>query len=1503
MFILNKAAVFFLSFAVAVISCSAVDAAWVQTNGPAGGNIEAVALAPNNANTVYAGGRGGTLYKSVDAGANWVGLANTDLTRIIHQILIPANSPQTVYVSTGTLYKSTDGGQTLAQVADVGGVNQLAVSPNNYSVLAAASPDGNLYLTADGFANVTPVAGIGEAGATLTSVAFGSEDTIWVGTAANGEGRLYSSTDNGVTWTEIPRATLNPKADTDVTSIFVDPADASGNTVYVGYADVFNEVFDAAADSYLLKTTDGGAGWTALHVANMDSTLKILGREDDSLFVGSGALLYRSDDGGGTWTDISPPERMADGAIYMAMDNETLYVPSFIGTGIFKSTDNGATWTNHTNGLKNVSVSLLAVPRNPGFGTLYAASVNGEGTFRTTDNGETWTNTVFNGITHRWTDELQVSPHDDSTVWQVADVGEIFRTTDGGDIWTRIINPYGPGFRYGSIYALASAPSALTTVYALRNGFGIYKSINSGEFWSFLHHSEIDYSYSLAVHPTDPDTVYSGFIPKPFQDYAMVRKTADGGSTWYSVLQVDASTGITSVAIAPTAPATVYAGSTGRGGSVMKSTDSGATWQKANSHFTFTNIHVFAADPVDSDTAYAGVWGGGTWKTADGGVTWARLANDPTISASAILIHPTNSDIIYIADRTAPKIYRSTDGGATWETFFDAGAGYYRVMTASLSPANPDVLYASVFLYGGPMSGNLFKITSGNSAVITGDLPRLPVSLAPHPQDENTLYAVTHMYGVYKTTDNGTTWSELGGLPQIGFNGIVINPAMPDTLYLVGGCDVRENFISFGVATQTEMNTVYRSTDGGATWINLDDGSLGAASGSIKGLAVSPLDADVLFVGSLNGVLRSTDNGTSWTNISAGLNYTHTAGAAISGDGARLYIPTLGGGVFAGAVNQDDHSVTWEDASSLVADIYHVLIRVNPVDANIVYASAYPGGVFKSTDGGATWQECNFGMASFAVEDPKRQGYYSFAISDSAPDTLYLGLYGVGMYKSVNGAATWRRMNGAGHEMTGKPITDILVNPADADLVTVASESGVFQTIDGGGNWSAVNTDLDTLDIRTLALRDSNRVYAGTRGYEVYMMEVEEDKYWRQLPGFGQYGTFWPIWDGRPLYQYTSLLFDPVDPDIIYIGTFPAGIFKSTDGGVSWRESNIGWSNDGVFSLVFRPGNTNIIYAGTYNGVNRSQDAGGHWEVWDNGWPDEQWVFSIDFDPRNPDIMYACSKNGENEGQGREDFRGTVMKTVDGGATWYSITNGIELDNEFYKIIVDRHNPDTLYLASQHEGVFVSTDAGGSWTAWNDGLTNLKPGTNGNNVTNTMLLSPDGNYLYFGSNGSGVFRRFLPVDTDGDNLADTWEQTHFGSLGRDGSGDFDADGLTDREEYRHLTDPTSADSDNDGMPDLWEIDNWLNPIFPDGSADVDNDTYTNLQEYNANTSPTDPGSTPLPGDIDGSGSIDLADAILAFRIITDSALGNASSAVDINDDGLIGTEEAIYILQTLSGLR
>ena len=146
-------------------------------------------------------------------------------------------------------------------------------------------------------------------------------------------------------------------------------------------------------------------------------------------------------------------------------------------------------------------------------------------------------------------------PVDVDAVYEIVDISNVYRSYDRGKSWNSIWN----NFRYSSIDAMAIAPSDPDIIYTVKNGFGIFKSENGGNDWRFLHQSGIDYTYSLAVHPHNADIIYSGYNPKPFQDWAMVRRSLDGGDSWETVLEIPHSKGITSVAIDTNNPDIIYA--------------------------------------------------------------------------------------------------------------------------------------------------------------------------------------------------------------------------------------------------------------------------------------------------------------------------------------------------------------------------------------------------------------------------------------------------------------------------------------------------------------------------------------------------------------------------------------------------------------------------------------------------------------------------------------------------------------------------------------------------------------------------------------------------------------------------------------------------------------------------------------------------------------------------------------------------------------------------------
>jgi photosystem II stability/assembly factor-like uncharacterized protein len=1312
---------------------------WVQTNGPEGGVFHTVELDPADPDTVYAGGYGG-VFKSSDAGASWTPLLQlVPASREVRDLILHPTDSRILYALSDQLHRSVNGGQDWTMLADGRGFSCLAMNPAAPERLLAGTPDGSVWLSPDSGATWNDVTA-NLPGFWIRDVAFGPGDDLWAGTAADpstGLGFLYHSADNGASWNVV---SLGQQADTQVHTLFVDPEDQ--NVVYVGLNDIHNQMFNAAADVYLLKTTNGGGQWTALHLPWTDAMINVMGRApyDATLYVGTGGMTFRSADGGQTWTWIGPPGRNGDmyDIAVDPRDTRVLYLPRR-AYGIVKSTDQGANWVPINDGLLNTTVSLLALADADG-STLYATSSAGEGTFRGSAYGSQWVNVTAGGIDHPWADELVVSPHDAQTIWEVADVGRVFVSEDSGSTWTRIINPDGAGFRAGTIQAVAVAASDPQVLYTVKAGFGLFKSTDGGATWSFLDQSEVDYTYSLAVDPTDPDIVFSGYNPKPFQDWAMVRRSQDGGLAWTTVLSLPHSSGITSVAIDPQNPDIVYAASTGSsvagGGQIYRSTDGGDTWGPVNSHFTMLTVWgqpQIIGESTNASTAYAATWLGGTWKTTDAGQSWSRLQGAP-LSSTSLTLDPAHPNVLYAADRAGPRFWKSVDGGLTWTATDLSSTGAFLVNRVIVAGG-----YLWVSTFGpGTHGGKLFRSADGGATLndVTGTLPRSVLDVAVDPDNPQFVFVTTHIHGAYKSDDFGGTWTEMQNFPDIGGYDIEVDPVAPNIVYAagMGYATVPAWVMPPAGYTFTDGSGVYKSEDGGQTW-----NQVLTTSNECRAIRLHPSNHNLLFATALtDGFFVSTDGGSNWTNANAGLDTRNLTSVWAAGN--KVYAGSQGFGVYAGDLNTTTGAVTWQAARSNkpVPDVYNLQIQVDPTDSNRIYAGANPGGLFRSDDGGATWYDKNFLTPSVLVDDPRRQGYYTFAINPAVPYEVWVGTWGKGIYKSYDSQDFNIGANGTQFEMMGKHVNALLFHPILG--VLAATEEGVYHTTDGGNTWHDLSAGLDTRQVRTLSVDAAGRLLAGTAGYELYERRAG-DAAWTQLNALGNFGRLWPIWNNRPLYQYSTLLFHPADPSVIYFGTFPAGIYKSLDGGASWQERNVGWPNDGVFTLVFHPQDTDVVYAGSYNGLNRSLDGGAHWEMWNRGWPGEQWVFSIDFDPRDPQVMYACSKNGENEGTGREGFHGTVMKSTDGGANWFAITYGLDLNQEFYKIIVDRLNPDRLYLATQHSGVFISPNGGADWMPWNDGLTNLAAGTNGNNVTNCMVLSASGRTLYFGSAGSGVFRR------------------------------------------------------------------------------------------------------------------------------------------------------------------
>jgi len=1320
---------------------------WVRTNGPEGGSMEGMAFDASN-NLVYSYGRGGRIFfQSNTVGSTWSASEFINLPgNIISDLVIDNADSDILYtINSGQIYQGSKTGTWSVKTITVGSevfATHLYQS-NTTATTWFAFHEGNsrLFTSTDNMVSWSEMTLPSD---TFTILYQTSSDELWLGGYSSSQNPiLYYLNNYAGSWVQKGNVEIN-QANARIKSIIVE----AGNQ-YVGLADLDNEPFDVANDNYFYHSSTNGANYTRIALPNSDAEINVTSADNNQVNVVSGSLVFRSTNTGLTWSDISPPNRRAgDGNVYISpWDANALYLSARARGGILASIDSGTTWSLNNNGLFNTSPSLVSTSKDTNKpNRLISSNAMGEGVFISYNAGISWQDTTDNGVEHPWVDEIAISPHDPDLIWEIADTGNIGVSTDGGQNWSEKLDAQGTGFRYGSIYALASAPSARATLYALKNGFGIYKSDNSGDQWQYLNDSQVDYSYSLSVHPANADILISGYNPKPSETFAKLMRSDDGGQNWTKVKQYAGASGATSVQFAANGTQ-LFAGVTNAtGGEVWKSSDIGVSWSATQTSFNFINVRHVVQDPSSASHLFALLWGGGVYQSNDSGSTWEKLTGleSWSDSISALAIDPTNATNLYAGDRLSNKIFKSTDTGTTW-TEYTAITGQNRIATLAVS-SNGANLYAAALGFMGPFSGDIVRIdlSDASQTNISAGFDGVPLSMTA--LDADKLIAAGHGRYVYSSNDQGNNWTQLSVTPSddenFGFFRIVKDPSDINTVYLVGGDDRAENFTRNNVASST-MHSLWKTIDGGSTWanLNLNQGA------SLRDLAISSDGQTLVSVGMNNQIRISENAGATW--VTATMPFSMAASVKLTGSKA-ITVGMLGGGVWT-ATWTTLPTLSWSAQNQLDAPIQNIQLVTHPVDAAVAYATGYPGGVYRTSDGGTTWIELNDGLPTVSVDDPNRQGYYRLAIDKADGNRLLLGLYGKGLFMTdtVNDII-WRPTYGASNELSGIKLTDILM---DNSRWWLASENGIWLSTDSGANWNRDDTNIPVPDIRTLTLGENSQLIAGTRGYELFINDT--DTGWRQLNGFGNFGVRWGQWN-RNLYQYSTLLFDRNDANNIYIGSFPSGIYKSTDKGTTWREHNVGWLNDGVFSLI-QPlaSDPNVIMAGTYNGINISLNGGLNWQPSDNGMPSEQWVFSIALDPFDAtgNTLYAATKNGLNLGVGDTgaDIYGTVMKSVDGGNNWTEITNGLTKDQEFYRIIADP-NPGmqgTLYLATQYNGVWITQDAGANWAAWNTGFfSETWAATNGDNIAATMDISVDGQYLYFGSSGMGIWRRPTFSHTD-----------------------------------------------------------------------------------------------------------------------------------------------------------
>jgi photosystem II stability/assembly factor-like uncharacterized protein len=650
--------------------------------------------------------------------------------------------------------------------------------------------------------------------------------------------------------------------------------------------------------------------------------------------------------------------------------------------------------------------------------------------------------------------------------------------------------------------------------------------------------------------------------------------------------------------------------------------------------------------------ARAGVFkskdGGKTWYPANTGITTRIGETGEIIPDFCLTIDPLNPDIVWTGTQSQTGAFKSTDGGETWKKM-DKGITEKSLTLRgfTVDPRSSDIVYAAGEISswewnGADKMGHEFDLTKGV---------------------------------VYKTMDGGQNWEKIWEGDNLA-RYIWIDPRNPEVVYVSTGIFDREAANSDYASGTAGGVGVIKSTDGGQTWQQMNNGLENLYIGS---LFMHPTNPDILLAG---------------------------VGTIAYPDGSGIYLTTDGG-------------TTWKKT----LDAYVIAsVEFSISNPKIAYAGNISA-FYRSEDGGYTWRRMTpegprWGPEGVSVGTP-----IDFQVDPRNPDRVFVNAYGGGNFVSEDGGATWQI---ASKGYTGAMVRDIAVDPQEPGRVYAASRSGIFVSQDGGEDWNGIASgEFKDLDWHAIAINPAEpaKLLSERTCSHQALYSTNSGRSWVPTIQFDD-NAAWRTFE-----------FAPSDPKVVYAGTagfiscggfgaaYPAhGIYASQDGGMTLTAANDANTQDAAIAqLAIHPQDPLTVFAASFNkGLLKTSDGGKSWQTVAADLFKGKPATAVQYSPDNPNLIFA----GRNFGG--------LLRSEDGGVSWKAVASGMNPEATVVDIVFDPTNPQVIYLADLFSGVYRSTNNGISWQMINYGLEMR--------AINALVLSSDGLHLYAASEGRGVFR-------------------------------------------------------------------------------------------------------------------------------------------------------------------
>ncbi|MDX1912713.1 MAG: T9SS type A sorting domain-containing protein [Saprospiraceae bacterium] len=645
---------------------------------------------------------------------------------------------------------------------------------------------------------------------------------------------------------------------------------------------------------------------------------------------------------------------------------------------------------------------------------------------------------------------------------------------------------------------------------------------------------------------------------------------------------------INTIAVHPTHPDTIYLGYSH--GGVWKTEDGGLNWEPVFDNQLFLSIGHIAFDPTNPSVVYVGTGdpnisgypfiGDGLWRSNDNGENWEQVGLEESGIITKVIFNPAQPGKIIVASMGLPfernnhrGVYKSDNNGADWQQslLISEQAG---IIDLVRSPADPNTLYAAAW----------DRIRNNQESVVSGQNAR-----------------------IWKTTDGGANWTQLGGgLPDGNWSriGLAIDPANAQHL-----------FASY-VSTSLEFSALYETFDGGQNWQEnpcngLDFGFQSNFAWYFGKIRINPYNtSDIWLLGVESW--RSRDGGENWEPGAAFFQGVHADHHDLVFLDENSFLLATDGGLY----RSDDDADSWEKTENIpttqfyrvaynphLSDLYYGGAQDNgtsvgnagfldnwtrvfggdgfqavfhPIDPNIYYYEFQNGSIYGTTDGG------NFDPATDGIDDSDRRHWdMQYLLSQHDPNVMYTGTYRV--YKGEGHLPFWSPVSedvtdGIVFGARYHTITTLNESPLDPDLLFVGTtDANVWRGNPTTQEWTNISAGLPDRYVSSVKASPTNpsRVFVSQTGYK-------SNDFSPLIHRSDNLGGAWTAISGDlPQLAVNDLLVLPGHQDSVIFAATDGGVYGTTNGGQHWERLGVGIPIVPIYDLDLNPAKHTLM-AGSY---------------------------------------------------------------------------------------------------------------------------------------------------------------------------------------------------------------------------------------------------------------------------------------------------------------------------------